>query len=198
METPKSIERVIDALASLPGIGRRAAERIAYYLADEPQEDIDELIDSIVSMKEKLHECPVCGAITDEEKCPICNDIERDHHTLMVVSYSKDIISIEKSKQYNGMYHVLKGVVSPSKGVGVEDLNIQSMIERIKKEEISEVIVATNPTLDGETTAKYVADILQPLNIKVTRLGYGLQIGGSLDYLDAMTFGKALSGRTKL
>ncbi|MCD8209565.1 MAG: recombination mediator RecR [Coprobacillus sp.] len=198
METPTSIERVIDALASLPGIGKRAAERIAYYLADDSQEDIDELLDSIVSMKEKLHECPVCGAITDEEKCPICTDNDRDHQTLMVVSYSKDVTSIEKSKQYNGLYHVIKGVVSPSKGVGVEDLNIQSLIERIKKEEICEVIVATNPTLDGETTAQYIADILQPLDVKVTRLGYGLQIGGSLDYVDAMTLGKALSGRTKL
>ncbi len=199
MDTPKSIERVIDALSVLPSIGRRGAERIAYSLLDLDEEKFHEIVDSIVSMKENLHECPVCGAIIDGDTCPICSDSKRDKHTLMVVSYSRDIITLEKNKEYNGVYHVLGGVISPSKGIGPDDLNISTLVERVKNEGISEVIMATNPTSDGELTARYISEnVLKPLHVNVTRLGYGLQSGGSIEYLDAMTFGRALSGRTKL
>ena len=198
MEKLKSLEVLQEQLAKLPGVGKKSAERMAYSLLDFEQEDLDEIADAIKSLKEKIHFCPVCGMITDIDGCYICDDSERDQSILMIVSYPKDVISLENSGSYNGLYHVLNGELNLSKGISVESLNISSLYERLEKGTIKEVILATNPTLDGETTSLFLSKTLAKYNVEITRLAYGLQMGGNLDYVDPLTLSKALEGRRKL
>ncbi|MCD8203572.1 MAG: recombination mediator RecR [Coprobacillus sp.] len=199
MDNLKSIERVIDSLSSLPSIGRKSAERIAYSLVDTEEGVFDELIASITSLRSEIHECPVCGNLIDTSECPICSDEDRNKKLLMVVSYPKDILSIEKSKQYNGVYQVIKGVINPVKGEDIAPEIINHLINRIKEEKIEEVIFATSPTVEGELTASYLASkINEACEVKISRLAYGLQMGGNLEYVDALTLGKALEGRTNI
>lgn len=198
MEKPKSLTRVQESLSKLPSVGKKSAERMAFAMLEMEEDDLNEFAEAIKDLKTKIHPCPICGNITEEEKCEICSDESRDHSTLMVVSSSKDIIAFENAEEYQGLYHVLGGTISISKGKGIEDLNIQSLLDRVDKGEIKEVIIATNPTVDGETTALYLAKLLENKNVNVTRLAYGLPMGGNLDYADALTLAKAIEGRRKI
>ena len=198
MDKPKSLEKLEQSLAKLPGIGKKTAERMAYAMLDFSSEDLLEISESMRDLKAKMHFCPVCGMITEEEKCEICSDESRDRSLLMIVSYPKDVFTIEKSGTFNGLYHVLNGEITLSKGMRVDHLNLVSLFKRLEQNEIKEVILATNPTVDGETTALYLAKTLEPYHLNITRLAYGLQMGGNLDYVDPLTFSKALEGRRKI
>ena len=198
MEKLKSLVRLEDSLAKLPSIGRKSAERMAYALLEMNDEDIHEFADALMNLKASIHKCPICGNLCEDDFCEICKSDNRDKTTLIVVSYPKDVIAIENSEGYNGLYHVLNGVIAPNKGIGLDELNYKSLIARIEEGTIKEVIFATNPTVEGETTALYLAKKLEPYNLTITRLAYGLQMGGNLDYTDSITLGRALEGRRKI
>ena len=198
MKTLKSLERLQESLAKLPSVGKRSAERMAFAMLEMDDEDLNEFADAIKDLKNKIHFCKICGNITEDEVCEICTDSERDRSTLMAVSSPKDVIAFENTEGYKGLYHVLGGTISLSKGKGVEDLNIDSLLERVDEGEIKEIIIATNPTVDGETTALYLAKLLQSKPVNVTRLAYGLPMGGHLDYADSLTLEKAIEGRRKI
>lgn len=198
MEKLQSLQRLEEALARLPGVGKKSAERMAYAMLNFSNEDLIEISDAIRELKQNIHFCKKCGMITEEDECEICKDASRDDDTLLIVSYPKDVITIEKSGTYNGRYHVLGGEFNIAKGIGLESLNITSLYKRIEEEHIKEVVIATNPTVEGETTAHYLAKTLEPYHINVTRLAYGLQMGGNLDYVDPLTLSKALEGRHKI
>lgn len=198
MEKLKSLELLTEQLSKLPGVGKKSAERMAYSMLLFENEDLKQIGEGIISLKDKIHFCPICGMITDIDGCYICDDSTRDPSILMVVSYPKDVISLEKSGAYNGQYHVLNGELCLSKGINPEDLNIDSLLARLDKGEIKEVILATNPTVDGETTSMYLAKLLNKYQVSVTRLAYGLQMGGNLEYVDPLTLSKALEGRRKV
>ena len=198
MKTLKSLERLQESLAKLPSVGKRSAERMAFAMLEMDDEDLNEFADAIKDLKNKIHFCKICGNITEDEVCEICTDSERDRSTLMVVSSPKDVIAFENTEGYKGLYHVLGGTISLSKGKGVEDLNIDSLLARVDEGKIKEIIIATNPTVDGETTALYLAKLLQSKPVSVTRLAYGLPMGGHLDYADSLTLEKAIEGRRKI
>ena len=198
MERLKSLENLIENLYKLPGVGKKSAERMAYSLLDFSDDELKSIAKAISELKENIHFCPTCGMITDIDGCYICDDKNREDNILMVVSYPKDVISIEKSDSYHGQYHVLNGELSLAKGMTLDRLNIDSLLKRLDDSHFEEVILATNPTVDGETTSMYLAKLLQKYNVKVTRLAYGLQIGGNLDYVDPLTLSKALEGRHKI
>lgn len=200
MEQLKSIENLTDSLNKLPSIGKKSAERLAYAVLEMSDDDINELVNNIISVKKDIHVCPICGMYTSNDKCEICQDDTRDKTTIMVVSYPKDVIAFEKSKSFNGLYHVLNGVISTNKGIDIDSLNILSLFKRIKENnEIKEIIIATNPNIDGEATALYLNKKLKEFeNINVTRLAYGLPMGGVLDYTDSLTLAKSLQGRQKI
>ena len=198
MEKLKALIRLEESLAKLPSVGRRSAERMAYAMLNMEDEDLQEFSDAIINLKKSIHVCPICGFLTEEENCVICNDKERDQDTLMIVSYPKDVIAFENAESYHGQYHVLNGVISLNKGGTIEDLNINSLMERIEKNDYKEVIIATNPTIEGETTALYIGKLIEDKVPVVTRLAYGLQMGGNLDYTDSLTLSKAVEGRRKL
>lgn len=198
MENLKSIEILQEQLSKLPGVGKKSAERMAYALLDFPNEELQDIAQAIGSLKDKIHFCPICGMISDIDGCYICDDSDRDQSTLMIVSYPKDVMSLEKSGAYNGLYHVLNGELSLSKGINIDSLNLDSLFARLEKGNIKEIILATNPTLDGETTSGYLNKLLEKYEIKITRLAYGLQMGGNLDYVDPLTLSRALEGRHKI
>ena len=198
MEKLKALIRLEESLAKLPSVGRRSAERMAYAMLNMEEDDLAEFSDAIINLKKSIHVCPICGFLTEEENCVICNDKDRDQNVLMIVSYPKDVIAFENAESYHGQYHVLNGVISLSKGGTVEDLNINSLMERIEKSHFKEVIIATNPTIEGETTALYIGKLIGDKVPTVTRLAYGLQMGGNLDYTDSLTLSKAVEGRRKL
>jgi recombination protein RecR len=198
MEELKSLTRLQESLAKLPSVGKKSAERMAFAMLDMDDDDLLEFSEAIRDLKNKIHHCPICGNITEQEECEICRDESRDRTTLMVVSSPKDIMAFESADGFNGVYHVLGGTISLTKGKGVDDLNIPSLLERVDKGEIKEIILATNPTVDGETTALYIAKLLQSKDVNVTRLAYGLPMGGNLDYADALTLAKAIEGRRKI
>ena len=198
MEKLKALIRLEESLAKLPSVGRRSAERMAYAMLNMEDDDLEEFSDAIKSLKQSIHVCPICGFLTEEENCVICNDKDRDQDVLMIVSYPKDVIAFENAESYHGQYHVLNGVISLSKGGTIEDLNINSLMQRIEKNDYKEVIIATNPTIEGETTALYIAKLIGDKVPTVSRLAYGLQMGGNLDYTDSLTLSKAVEGRRKL
>ena len=198
METLKPINRLVESLSKLPSVGRKSAERMAFALLDMDEETINEFSEALLDVKKQISRCPECGLLIDEDGCPICNDSNRDRSKLLVVSYYKDVLAIEKSEGYNGLYHILNGEISISKGVSIESLNFSSLEERIKENHIEELIIATNPTLDGETTGLYIKKYFEEYPITITRLAYGLQMGGNLDYTDQITLQKALEGRRKI
>lgn len=198
MEKLKSLENLIENLYKLPGVGKKSAERMAYSLLEFSSDDLKSIAKAISELKDNIHFCPTCGMISDIDGCYVCDDKNRDESTLMVVSYPKDVMSIEKSDSYHGQYHVLNGEISLAKGMTLDRLNIDSLLRRLDDHHFDEVILATNPTMDGETTSMYLAKLLQKYNLKVTRLAYGLQIGGNLDYVDPLTLSKALEGRHKI
>ncbi len=198
MEKIKSLIRLQESLAKLPSVGKKSAERMAFAMLEMSDDDLNEFSEAIKELKEKIHFCPICGNITEDEECEICKDESRDRTTLMVVSNPKDVIAFENAEGYNGLYHVLGGTISISKGKGIEDLNIDSLLKRVSEGEIKEIILATNPTIDGETTALYLAKLLENKGVNITRLAYGLPMGGNLDYADALTLAKAIEGRRKI
>ena len=198
MENLKTLEVLTEQLAKLPGVGKKSAERMAYSMLNFDSEDLSEIAEAIKTLKDKIHFCPTCGMITDIDGCYICDDSTRDQSTLMIVSYPKDVLSLEKSGAFSGLYHVLNGELCLSRGINPDDLNLDSLFARLDKGEIKEVILATNPTVDGETTSMYLAKLLSKYNLNVTRLAYGLQMGGNLDYVDPLTLSKALEGRRKM
>ena len=198
MEKLKALIRLEESLAKLPSVGKRSAERMAYAMLNMEDDDLAEFSDAIRNLKQSIHVCPICGFLTEGEKCEICDDEDRDQSVLMVVSYPKDVIAFENAESYRGLYHVLNGAISVSKGASIEDLNIASLLERINNGNFKEVIIATNPTIEGETTALYIVKLIADKVETVTRLAYGLQMGGNLDYTDSLTLSKAVEGRRKL
>lgn len=198
MEKLKALERLEESFGKLPSVGKKSAERMAYALLDMEDDDLLEFSDAIKALKKSIHTCPICGSLTEHDICDVCSDTSRDRHTVLVVSYPKDVIAFEKAEGYNGLYHVLGGTISISRGKGVDELSIESLFERIEKDSIKEVIIATNPTVDGETTALYLAKLLEKYDVNVTRIAYGLPMGGNLDYTDSLTLSKALEGRRKI
>lgn len=198
MEKLKSLQRLEEGLAKLPGVGKKSAERMAYSMLNFSDEDLLEISESIKELKTNIRFCKTCGMISEDDECEICKDSTRDDSVIMVVSYPKDVISVEKSNTFNGKYHVLNGEISLSKGIHIENLNLPALYERLSTNKVTEVILATNPTIDGETTALYIGKAIEKYNVKVTRLAYGLQMGGNLEYVDPLTLSKALEGRHKL
>ena len=198
MKELKSVTKLIEAFSRLPGVGHKSAEKMAYSVLEMDDEDVEMFSDALVELKRNVHKCPVCGAYTENELCEICADESRDKSKIIVVSYPKDVLSFEKLNVYDGTYHVLGGVLSAVNGVGIDDLDIASLQKRIKENNVNEVIIATNPTTEGETTALYLARILEKEHISVTRLAYGLPMGGHLEYADSLTLSKALEGRKKI
>ena len=198
MEKLKALERLEESLNKLPSVGRKSAERLAFAMLEMEEDDLKEFAEAVATLKTSIHSCPICGNLTENDICSICGDESRDKSVIMVVSTPKDILALEKAEDYRGLYHVLGGTISLSKGKGVADLRIKELMERLKSGTIKEVILATNPTVDGETTALYLAKLIQPLNIEVTRIAYGLPMGGNLDYTDSLTISKAIEGRRKI
>jgi recombination protein RecR len=198
MKYPQTFENLINGLKKLPGVGSKSAERMAYQILNMDDEDITKLATSLLDSKEKLTRCKKCGCMSEGDECEICKDNTRDTKTLCVVQSTKDVYALEKVKNYNGVYHVLNGVISPSLGVTPNDLNLNKLVDRIINDEIKEVILATNPNIEGETTALYIAKLLENKDVEVTRLAYGLPVGASLDYADEYTLIKSLQGRRKL
>ncbi len=198
MEKLPSIEQLIESFASLPGVGHKSAEKMAYSVLNMDEELIEQFADSLINVKKSVHKCPRCGSLTENDLCEICLDESRDKTSLIVVSEPKDVMSFEKIGSFKGQYHVLGGVLSALKGIGVEDLEIESLIRRIEQDNVKEVILATNPTTEGETTALYIAKILEGKDINVSRLAFGLPVGGHLEYADSLTLQRALEGRKKI
>ena len=198
MKDLKSLERLQESFNKLPSVGKRTAERLAYSILEMPTEDVDEFCNALKGVKNKIHVCPICGAYTEDELCDICFDSSRDKTTLLVVSYPKDVISFEAMNTYRGLYHVLGGIISVQNGKSIDELNIPGLIERVKGGNFKEIIIATNPTIEGETTAIYLSKILNEYVPNITRLAYGLQMGGTLDYTDSLTLAKAIEGRRKI
>ena len=190
-----AIQRLIDAFANLPGIGPKGAQRIAFYLLNVPDEESQALIDAITEVKEKVRFCDICGNVCETSPCPVCVDPRRDHSVICVVEEPKDVMSIERTREYRGMYHVLGGVINPMANVQPSDLNIAKLLERLKDSEVKEVILALNPNVEGEATTSFLSQLLSQTDIKVTRLASGLPVGGDLEYADEITLGRALAGR---
>ena len=198
MDKLKALERLEESLSKLPSIGKKSAERLAFAMLEMEDDDLQEFAEAVATLKESIHVCPICGNLTEDEVCSICADDLRDKSTIMVVSSPKDILALEKAEDYKGLYHVLGGTISLSKGKGIDTLNIPGLMKRLEGGEVKEVILATNPTVDGETTALYIAKIIEPLYITVSRIAYGLPMGGNLDYTDSLTISKAIQGRRKI
>ncbi len=192
------VQRLIDELAKLPGIGRKSAQRLAFHLLNVEEADAERLASAIVDMRRRVRECGRCFNATGDEVCGICRDPRRDQSILCVVERAQDIVVIEDTKEFAGRYHVLGGAISPIEGVGPDQLRVKELMHRVAAEGVSEVIVATNPTVEGETTALYLAKLLKPQGVAVSQLASGLPVGGDLDYADVLTLGRALSGRTAL
>lgn len=193
---PKKFENLIDSLKMLPGVGLKSAERYAFDMLNYSDEEIDLFIQSLIDLKEHIGYCNICGNLSDGDMCEICKDHERDNSVICVVQSPKDVIAMEKTHEFNGMYHVLNGVISTSKGIMPEDINLATLLERIN-DDTKEVIIATNPTVEGETTALYIGKLLETRGINVTRIAHGIPMGGHLDYADELTLIKALEGRKK-
>lgn len=198
MKELKSVTKLIESFSRLPGVGHKSAEKMAYSVLEMADEDVEMFSEALIELKRNVHHCPICGAYTEDDVCEICSDENRDKTKIIVVSYPKDVASFERLGVYSGRYHVLGGVLSAVNGVGISDLNIDSLEKRIKEDNVQEIIIATNPTTEGETTALYLARILEKDNVNVTRLAYGLPMGGHLEYADSLTLSKALEGRKKI
>ena len=191
------ISKLIEELSRLPGIGPKSAQRLAFHLIHMPKEQVKELADSMVDARENVRYCKECFTLTDEELCPICKDASRNHRVIMVVENTRELAAYEKTRKYNGVYHVLHGAISPMLGIGPEDIKLKELIERLQGD-VKEVIIATNSSLEGETTAMYISKLIKPTGIKVSRIASGVPVGGDLEYIDEVTLLRALEGRTEL
>jgi recombination protein RecR len=195
---PQAMSKLIHELSKLPGIGPKTAQRLAFHILAIPEGEVGKLAESLVEARHKIGFCNICGHLTEVSPCQLCSDISRDQTLLCVVEEAKDVIAMEKTRVFKGQYHVLGGAISPLEGIGPDDLRIKELLQRVNTGRFKEVIVATDPNVEGETTALYLNKILQPLGHKVTRLARGLPVGGDLEYIDEITLGKALEGRTEL
>ena len=195
---PAALQSLADQFARLPGIGGKTAQRLAFHVLELPLEDAERFADAILAAKREVHCCPVCQNLTDREVCPICEDDMRDHSTVCVVAEPKDVIAMERSREFNGVYHVLHGVISPLNHVSQDDIKIRELLGRVSKGQLREVIMATNPDTEGEATAMYICRLLRPMEIRVTRLAYGIPVGSQLEYADEVTLSRALEGRREL
>ncbi len=198
MTTIEPIERLTTQFARLPGIGRKTAMRLAYHILGVPEEQAAELAEAVLAARREVTVCPICGNYTDQTPCAICSDERRDRSLICVVCDPKDVAAMEKVREYNGLYHVLHGVLSPMDGIGPNDIHIRELLDRVGKGDIREVILATNPDVEGEATASYIARLLKPLGITCSRIAHGIPIGGNLEYTDEVTLAKALEGRRVL
>ncbi|QNK41860.1 recombination mediator RecR [Caproicibacter fermentans] len=194
------LSRLIDQFERLPGIGGKSAQRLAYYVLGLSDDGVKELSDAILEAHKKIHYCKVCCNLTDEELCPICRNAARDHSVICVVEDPRDVIALERTHEFNAVYHVLHGVISPLNGIGPDQLCVKELLARIGETgpKVTEVIMATNPTVEGEATAMYISRLLKPLGVKVTRLAYGIPVGGDLEYADEFTLTRALEGRSEI
>ncbi len=198
MHYPEPIARLMDSFMKLPGIGAKTAARLAFFCMDMREEDVLNFANSLISCKRDLRMCSVCGNVTQEDPCEICADTTRDRTKILVVEDARDVMSMERMKEYKGLYHVLHGVLSPMEGTGPDDINITSLITRLQDPEVQEVIIATNATAEGEASAMYLSRLIKPDGIKVTRLAHGLAVGSDIEYADEMTLFRAIEGRREL
>ena len=195
---PAALQNLADQFARLPGIGGKTAQRLAFHVLSLPLEDAQEFAQAIVDAKQTVKSCPVCQNLTDRELCPICADPQRDGSVICVVAEPKDVIALERSREFNGTYHVLHGVISPLNHVTQDDIKIRELLRRVASGEVREVIMATNPDTEGEATAMYISRLLRPMEVKVTRLAYGVPVGSQLEYADEVTLSRALEGRQEI
>ena len=195
---PAALQELADQFARLPGIGGKTAQRLAFHVLSLPLEEAQSFADAIITAKNNVHTCPVCQNLTDREICPICDDDLRDRGVICVVAEAKDVIAMERSREFNGVYHVLHGVISPLNHVTQDDIKIKELLMRVASGEVREVIMATNPDTEGEATAMYISRLLRPMEIKVTRLAYGVPVGSQLEYADEVTLSRALEGRKEI
>ena len=189
------LTNLIEQFERMPGIGHKSAQKLAFYVLGMPDEEAKRFAENILLAKEKIHRCKVCCDLTDNDICSICEDEQRDHSVICVVEYSKDVIAIERTREFNGLYHVLHGSISPMNGIGPDEITIKELIARLSDDRIKEIIMATNPTVEGEATAMYISRLIKPMGIKVSRLAYGVPVGADLEYADEITLTRALEGR---
>ena len=198
MNRPQAIERMVEIIKRLPGVGPKMAERLSYHILKMPQGEVDRLIDSIQKARQTMKYCSVCYNLSESDPCPVCSDSSREKNTLCVVETPQDLIAVSKAKEYKGLYFVLGGALSPLDAVGPDDIRAAQLIKRLKSGKITEVILATDTDSKGETTALYLAELIKPMGITVTRLGYGLPVGGDIEYADELTISRAISGRKEM
>lgn len=192
------LDRLVEQFERLPGIGRKTAGRLAYHILSRGDAEAKAFADAILEAKEKIHYCKCCQNLTDLELCPVCTDGGRDRSSICVVEDPRDVMAFERTREYNGLYHVLHGVISPMDGIGPDSLRIKELMARLAGDEVQEIIMATNPTVEGEATASYISRLIRPMGIKVTRLAYGIPVGGDLEYADEVTLSRALEGRNEI
>ena len=192
------INKLIEQLSHLPGIGAKSAQRLAFHIMNMPKDQVEQLTASITDARQNVQYCKCCYTLTDQELCPICRNEKRDHSTIMVVENPRDLAAYEKTGRYNGLYHVLHGAISPALGIGPGDIRLKELMQRLQSEPVSELIVATNSSLEGETTAMYISKLVKPTGIRVTRIASGVPVGGDLEYIDEVTLLRALDGRVEL
>ncbi|MBQ7871836.1 MAG: recombination protein RecR [Oscillospiraceae bacterium] len=192
---PAALERLTEQFAKLPGIGGKTAQRLAFHILSMSQEEAREFADAIVEAKTAVHLCPVCCNLTDRDICPICENDDRDHGVICVVAEARDVIAMERAREFNGVYHVLHGVISPLNHIGPDDICVRELLARVGRGDVREVIMATNPDTEGEATAMYISRLLRPMEVRVTRLAYGVPVGSQLEYADEVTLLRALEGR---
>ena len=195
---PAALQNLADQFARLPGIGGKTAQRLAFHVLSLPLEDAEGFANAILEAKREVHTCPVCQNLTDREVCPICDDDLRDHGLICVVAEPKDVIAMERSREFRGTYHVLHGVISPLNHVTQDDIKIKELLRRVASGDVREVIMATNPDTEGEATAMYISRLLRPMEVRVTRLAYGVPVGSQLEYADEVTLSRALEGRQEI
>ncbi|MGE4213417.1 MAG: recombination mediator RecR [Anaerotignaceae bacterium] len=192
------ITRLIEELSSLPGIGGKSAQRLAFHIINMPLERVENLSTAIIEAKENVKYCSVCQNLTDEDPCPVCSNPNRDSRVIMVVEDPRDMAAYEKTKEFHGVYHVLHGAISPMLGIGPQDIKLKELLARIGEDEVDELILATNPNVEGEATAMYISRLVKPLGVKVTRIANGVPVGGDLEYIDEVTLSRALEGRREM
>ena len=193
-----ALEKLIEQFQKMPSIGRKTAQRMAFHVLDLTDEEAKEFSEAIINAHTRIHRCALCHNLTENELCPICESVNRDKATVCVVEEPKDVIAMERTRDFSGVYHVLHGVISPMNGIGPEQLTTKSLVERAASGEITELIMATNPTIEGDTTAMYISKLVKPFGVKVTRLAYGIPVGADIEYADDVTLMRALAGRSEL
>jgi recombination protein RecR len=198
MQQPEALTRLVDELQRLPGIGRKSAQRLAFHVLRAPREDVERLADALREVKEKVTHCSVCNAITETDPCACCGDPARDHRVICVVEEPQNVDVVERTREFKGTYHVLMGAISPLQGVGPDQLKIKGLLDRVAGRGVEEVILATNPNVEGEATAIYLARLLKPLGVRVTRIAMGVPVGSDLEYADEVTMNKAMEGRREV